>query len=350
MSDRSRWIDCAKGIGILLVVYGHVARGVHSAGLPMDKDVFRLVDSIIYSFHMPLFFFLSGLLFTGSLRRLGGYHLVAGKLDTIAYPYIVWSVIQGTTEVLLSKFTNGNVTMSDVAALLWQPRAHFWFLYALFFIFLTATPIYRRLDTRWHLAITIAATFICVFRDGIPGGIPANFIYEYFVFFALGVSIGPVVPHLTRHAGRLTLISIPAFAAFQFAFHLVLDLDYATPHRLMALALAAVSIIAVVALCLKLEKSETGWLAAIGNASLGIYLMHILAGSGVRIVLHKVLEIDSAAVHLALGTIAGVALPLLAMRIMNGSRLAVLLSPPLALSMSGIAEQLRERWTSMSKN
>jgi len=45
---RLSFIDAAKGIGILLVVLGH------SPGLPLFGVV------LIYSFHMPLFFFISG--------------------------------------------------------------------------------------------------------------------------------------------------------------------------------------------------------------------------------------------------------------------------------------------------
>jgi acyltransferase len=48
--DRLHWIDIAKGIGILLVIYGHALNG----------NSFRY---IIYSFHMPLFFLLSGIVF-----------------------------------------------------------------------------------------------------------------------------------------------------------------------------------------------------------------------------------------------------------------------------------------------
>jgi fucose 4-O-acetylase-like acetyltransferase len=63
MSERSAWVDYAKAIGVFLLVYGHVARGVFHAGIQIDEKLYRLTDSIIYSFHMPLFFFLSGLFF-----------------------------------------------------------------------------------------------------------------------------------------------------------------------------------------------------------------------------------------------------------------------------------------------
>src|SRR5688572_19153575 len=50
MSKRIEYLDIAKGIGILLVVLGH-----------NDFEVISLfVQRLIYSFHMPLFFFLSG--------------------------------------------------------------------------------------------------------------------------------------------------------------------------------------------------------------------------------------------------------------------------------------------------
>lgn len=63
MNKRLDWIDKAKGIGIILVVYGHVARGIFNAGIPMNEKSFGIIDSVIYSFHMPLFFFLSGFFF-----------------------------------------------------------------------------------------------------------------------------------------------------------------------------------------------------------------------------------------------------------------------------------------------
>ena len=51
MNKRDKVIDVAKGIGIILVILAHVLKG---------KNIFVL--EVIYYFHMPLFFFISGLL------------------------------------------------------------------------------------------------------------------------------------------------------------------------------------------------------------------------------------------------------------------------------------------------
>lgn len=49
--ERLDHIDACKGIGILLVILGHT-------------NVPSIVHTIIYSFHMPLFFIISGYLFS----------------------------------------------------------------------------------------------------------------------------------------------------------------------------------------------------------------------------------------------------------------------------------------------
>lgn len=66
MSDSKRieWIDVAKGVGIVLVSFGHLRNGDgESVWLPaLDAPI-----DAIYLFHMPLFFLLGG----GS-RSVGG--------------------------------------------------------------------------------------------------------------------------------------------------------------------------------------------------------------------------------------------------------------------------------------
>ena len=49
MNNQKEWINVLKGIGILSVVVGHIVPGILSV--------------IIYMFHMPLFFLISGYLF-----------------------------------------------------------------------------------------------------------------------------------------------------------------------------------------------------------------------------------------------------------------------------------------------
>lgn len=63
-AKRIKWLDCAKGMAAILVVAGHIARGYLEAGIYVDYGrIMMTLHNVIYSFHMPLFFMLSGFSF-----------------------------------------------------------------------------------------------------------------------------------------------------------------------------------------------------------------------------------------------------------------------------------------------
>ena len=73
MRNIIKEISIAKGIGIVLVVMGH-------------RPYNGLVQSIIYSFHMPLFFLISGYLYNDKYNNLFEY--VKKSAKTILLPYL----------------------------------------------------------------------------------------------------------------------------------------------------------------------------------------------------------------------------------------------------------------------
>jgi polysaccharide biosynthesis protein PslL len=77
MNHRNDGLDIAKGLGIILVVLGHNWIVLGSMG-----ELFR----VIYSFHMPLFFVLSGV-FLKESERFG--ELLRAKSASLLKPYVV---------------------------------------------------------------------------------------------------------------------------------------------------------------------------------------------------------------------------------------------------------------------
>ena len=78
---RDITIDIAKGIGIVLVVLGHVL---------INSDINRL----IYLFHMPLFFFISGIIFYSTYNKdIKFKDYLLKKIKSILIPYFVFSII-----------------------------------------------------------------------------------------------------------------------------------------------------------------------------------------------------------------------------------------------------------------
>ena len=63
---------------------------------------------------------------------------------------------------------------------------------------------------------------------------------------------------------------------------------------------------------------------------MAIYVMHILAGSGVRVMLSKFLGINDVIVHLLVGCLTGLLLPLLAVYVINSLKVPYLFSAPLS--------------------
>ena len=83
LKKRDKSIDCMKGIGIILVILGHINFANYE------------IKPWIYSFHMPLFFFATGLTFKSdpikNIDDLKKYILKKGKCLII--PYILWGLI-----------------------------------------------------------------------------------------------------------------------------------------------------------------------------------------------------------------------------------------------------------------
>lgn len=333
--ERNLWVDYAKGIGILLVVYGHVVRGLINAGILTEHLSFHLlVDSLIYSFHMPLFFFLSGLFFSRSLQSRGPTGLVLNKVDTVFYPFVLWSLLQGTIEVLLARYTNGgDLGMAQVLSLLWSPRAQFWFLWALFMSFALCALLIRR--ERYAVpALLGAAVLYWLAGRGLPLA-AFHFVAENLVFLIAGILFARARGAAEANAGVLAFGSSLAFVALAYWFHIRLGLRYES-RGWMTLAMAFAGILASVSLCMLLARRSIGWLLALGALSMPIYLMHILAGSGVRVLLASFLEIRVAWVHVVIGCTMAVLAPVLAARIIEVLNLRWLYEAPAAVSV--------ERW------
>ena len=106
--QREKYIDLAKGIGIIMVIFCHIIS-------VYDLTSLEFIFDFCYSFHMPLFFFITGYCL-GLKKDTGEKPLFLKNLKkvglTLFLPYLVWSfvylVISGDlydTERLCAVFT-----------------------------------------------------------------------------------------------------------------------------------------------------------------------------------------------------------------------------------------------------
>lgn len=329
-ATRDYWVDYAKAIGIALVVYGHVMRGVYDAGLSVSEHFFILSDSIVYSFHMPLFFFLSGLFFFGSFHKRGAKEFLFNKVDTIAYPYFLWSFIQITFVVVLAQFANSPADSGAFWSILTRPFGQFWFLYALFFFFVVSSILFLK-EFRFSFALILLFA-LAIYLRPLPSswGILAIFFSTYFCFFLLGAGFKRL--NNTHWLGdiKVTLALAAVFIAFQGFYHFGLNKTFAerTPW---SLALTLVSMLFVVSLSMCLARKPKKWVLFIGASSMAIYVMHILTGSGIRVVLQKIFGVEDVAVHIVLGFAFGMLAPMLAQYLIDRYKIPLVFSAPISI-------------------
>ncbi len=333
---RTEWVDYAKAIGILLVVYGHVARGLKSAGIMHDSLAYQYVDSVIYTFHMPLFFFLSGLFLITSFQSKGFGWVLGSKVDTIVYPYIVWSLLQGGVEVVLSSYTNANVTLQDVMSLFTSPRAQFWFLYALFLVFLTSLFVLKFFGAKSLPFVFALSITLYLWLPKL--GFNVNFISGNLVFFLAGTVFRQ--SNLIRfNNGLISWVVMLIALMGQYFFHKV---GYSYESKgFFLLSLSTISLLAVISFSEWLSRYNLSFVAYVGASSMAIYLLHILAGSGARIIISKVLGVDSLLLHLLLGTLLGMMLPLLALKVIKYFQIPYLFSLPVSHYWSAMVAKVK---------
>jgi len=296
------WIDFARGLGVILVVYGHVLGGLVRPGIFPDGALARWMDYTLYTFHMPLFFFLAGLNVKHSLRH-GARPFLRSKLWTIAYPYLLWSLIQGGITMSLARDANIPIHPDDLAAIWYRPIAQFWFLYALMICHVIAVLIPSR-----TVMITLALAGLVVFL-ALPVRPDVALTLHHLPFYVAGLYGVSVVAEWRPFGWSLLAALGIAFAA---AVTLGGQLSGMDANGLASLPACALGIAGTVVLCKLLDTARHRWLAAVGVASMTIYVLHILAGSGTRILMLKLQIPQWPWVYLLAGTAAGVVLPLIA--------------------------------------
>jgi fucose 4-O-acetylase-like acetyltransferase len=268
---------------------------------------------------MPLFFFLSGLFFLSSHEKKGVW-LLRDKAATIVYPYLLWSVLQLGTKIMMSGHTNSHAELSDIMSILWRPVEQFWFLYALFLIFcfsgLLFTLLERmKLDRDRQITVIITLSLFLFFsRNLLPGIFQLQTVAHYLVYFVLGI-------YFSHHRLRPLpsgqwRIFLPGI--FLSASYVILSTGFWSADSSIAqLTLAITGIGSVVVLIPSPGSRFAAFAAWLGRYSMEIYCCHILAASGVRIILQHFLAIDSTVAHLLSGLIAGLFLPVLFTRFLQ---------------------------------
>ncbi|QWW19284.1 acyltransferase [Schaalia sp. 19OD2882] len=315
---RDATLDVAKAVAIVLIVAGHVIRGLANAGLVESAGGwYPLVDRAIYSVHLAVFAFAAGLVVAGSVQRRGAGPYLRRRLVDFAWLYVLWSLLQGSLQVLLASSVNNGKDWWAVLDLV-HPQSHMWFFPWIAVVSLLVALV-RPWASPWRAWVLGAASVVlsvCVWGlFGPVAGLQGHGMTAIFVLASI-VAL-PRVVALVEGRGLAELAGIAAAAGLGWAalvawtpaagptYSKLVRTPVSVGLSVLATLLGVVAVVAVSALLAR-TRWGAGWVAAVGRRSLEIFLAHVLALAATRILLVKV-GVQAPVVHIAAGTVAGVA-------------------------------------------
>ena len=298
--SRDREIDALKGFAILLVVFGHCLELADAGVFVPNASLRHHLFTMIYSFHMQLFIFLSGyVMFKRSVR-------VGKSFVRLMVPFFSWLFVTFIiTSHALSRFGDymwkGAYLMENAL----------WFLWALFFCYMLLIPV-QYVGKRWKYGEEVGFLVVFLLINALQ--IHAFFglrtytfglvqVQYFFGFFAIGYLVKKHRSTIDR-MGRSVKISILTascvlfialfFATYYRLRNVMIPLSLADLYRtpmiyLVRYALPLLAILASFALvkAVRALKGEAliATFAWLGLATLDIYashglLIHVSFGAG----------------------------------------------------------------------
>ena len=195
MRDRS--LDLGKGLAILFVYLGHSIL-YHPIQMGKLYPWCHMLSLFIVSFNMPMFFIISGYLF--SKTRKSTTELYKGKTMRILVPYLFTMLILVCMKLVLpaslsyNSAVGGGVKSLIVNALCYGGDR--WFVYTLFIIFLLLIPIRDWLRNKWIALGLIAVLIVVYFLDFLPTMFALDKVFHFMVFFIVGYALNEYFPSL----------------------------------------------------------------------------------------------------------------------------------------------------------
>lgn len=303
---REKWVDGVKVIACILVVLGHFFQSMTKANILPENDLYEWFNTTIYYFHVPLFFICSGYLYQkySKVNSVGSwYRNVAKKVLVLGVPYATFTTATWVLKKVFSSSVNDQIGGLG-ETLFFHPTAPYWYLYALFFIFLV-TPTFNSVKAAAvGLVVALAAKGL-ILTGGGYSIYAVSTVLSNEIWFVLGMSICAFNVQLKGRkvqgmiCGVLFIIlSIMVYTA---------EISSSAASFIMGL-LACVAVIMMVA---GFEEKLGRGMEFIAKYTMPIFLMHTLFAAPMRSVLLK-LGITNAVAHIVLGVGISFAGPIIA--------------------------------------
>jgi len=332
-SSRLAWIDYAKGLTIILVVYHHSFLTLINAGVKVAPWLIN-ANLAVYAFRMPMFFILSGLFITRSVAKRGGKKYIENRASLLLYPYFLWGIMQASFGIFFSEYTAANWRAQRYLLLFYQPSttSQLWYLITLFntglLFVIVGVKLKFGLWQQFAFGILLYILSPLLFFNSM-----IQDTTRYYVYLVFGSLISKFIlkrenfglissSKLTLPLGLLAFLSQYYLFEHQYFYLLERHLQFVNLTFWSALRhLAGIFIFTVIVVlgcafvlnvCAILQRRKCiRFLRVVGYHSLYIYLMHVLVVVGIRIFSINFLGYTNPFVILPIQIIVGVLGPVI---------------------------------------
>lgn len=298
-AKRWQWLDAAKGLGIALIVWGHIYSITEASALQV----------YVYAFHVPLFFFVSGLTFNPGRQTIA--HVFRSKSRALLLPYLCYALLGYAFYLAGYALAQSmGLTLSQFDYGLWPPligvfygslgdghlvNTPVWFVIALFGTLLIGQVLNQAISSRpaaMMLALLIGAGGLWIGQQvKLPFSLAPAMLG--LVFFQAAYLLKPWFfdARITPAIKWLVLLICLVISLWSQINGFVAVATPSVGHYGWFLLFGFAGSVAVIALTQLLEPYGA-WLAWLGRYSLSIMLIHFLIIKSVKVVMTAVLHVD----------------------------------------------------------
>lgn len=297
------WVDAAKGLGIIFVVLGHAI-----ADTTPNVPIFGKIFQIIYSFHMPLFFFLSGFCGIKALQKRQLHEKEAYILERfkrLMIPYFFVGICYIPIKLFMADYVTKKIDIQHIVMGFLcgdNPNSQLWTLYVLFLdaVFLCVMSNAGKFSSHITFLLSLIMAVSSVFLNN---AFLKNFMFET-LFYILGalfrknlsVASGKV------HFGNHQLLVIVG-GGILIALNMCMNIDGKNIFKILT---AILGIMVVYGASHILEMNKL--LKELGKYSMDIYIMANIFQVCVRVVLMNKLGVNDYLCFL-ISFVAGIIFP-----------------------------------------
>ena len=273
-SKRLFHIELLQAFGILCVFLGHAIRIYYDGGWYFHKTqpvlMFDIIDKFIFSFHMPLFVFLSGYLFYLNKDKIeNAWEYVIKRVKRLLVPFYFAGFLYVLPMICFINPLEKSVGFYYISFLTLDYTWHLWYLIALFIITLFFVLYYFKLNKLNKYVLLAVLIGISLLATTGPSSCLAR-IPKFAIYFYLGCLFVENKDFIEQTLSKFIWVILPAFLSLEVLLY------FAYKNVLVGFGCAVLGILFFYLLGLKLSQKVNGQNKIISFLSVNLLSLYII--------------------------------------------------------------------------